>query len=114
MTPVSPRLPVVAAISRVYPLRVVNSPSLNGLLDSTYAHYPYSKTFAEAKDEPLLVTHTSGTTSIPKPIIYTHDFAASFMQAMQLEAPEGFGNLASLGQSRRGFVTFPFFQVGDS
>lgn len=38
-------------------------PDLEDLLDQTKApHYPYEKTFEEAKNDPCVVLHTSGTT----------------------------------------------------
>ena len=86
-------------------------PALFQLLDVHYEHYPYEKTFEAAKNEPLMVVHTSGTTSNPKPIIYTHDFAASYARWIQAEAPNGFQNAVSLVQSNRFFVTLPFFHV---
>src|SRR3954470_12970436 len=53
-------------------------PSLSKLLDEEYEHYPLKKTFESAKSEPLIVVHTSGTTGMPKPLIYTHDWVASW------------------------------------
>jgi acyl-coenzyme A synthetase/AMP-(fatty) acid ligase len=39
-------------------------------------HYPFTKTFEEAKNDPYLVLHTSGSTGFPKPIVETHGYAA--------------------------------------
>lgn len=39
-----------------------------------------SKVFKKSRTKPLVVVQTSGTTSVPKPINYTHDFAASCIQ----------------------------------
>ena len=105
----------MAAILKEDPIQIVYTPGVHELLDSSYAHYPFFKIFAEAKDEPLVVVHTSGTTSAPKPFIYTHDFAASYIQWSQLEAPPGFESQVSLVQSNRLMVTLPFFHVsGDA
>jgi acyl-CoA synthetase (AMP-forming)/AMP-acid ligase II len=68
-------------------------PSLAKLLDEEYEHYPFDKTFESAKSEPLIVVHTSGTTDMPKPLIYTHDWAASWIEQNQLPAPEGHTSL---------------------
>jgi acyl-coenzyme A synthetase/AMP-(fatty) acid ligase len=44
---------------------------LSELLNSTPApEYPFRKTFEEAKDDPFLILHTSGSTGLPKPITY--------------------------------------------
>ena len=93
------------------PIQVLDSPSLDQLLADTYPHFPFEKTFLQARHEPLVVVHTSGTTAVPKPIVYTHDFAASYVQWAQLEPPPGFEMQVSLCQSNRLFVTLPFFHV---
>lgn len=102
---------MVTAILEKHPLKILHSPGLYELLDSSYCHYPFPKSFANARNEPLVVVHTSGTTSVPKPIVYTHDFAASYIQWSQLEAPTGFESQVSLVQSNRLMVTLPFFHV---
>jgi len=111
LTPPAPRSPIVQAIIESHPLQLLNSPTLDELLRGNYAHYPFCKSFAEARHEPLVVVHTSGTTAVPKPIVYTHDFAASYIQWTQLEPPPGFETQVSLCQSNRFFITLPFFHV---
>ena len=111
LAPLEPRSPLVPAISSARPLQVLDSPLLVELLAQDYPHYPYVKTFEEARNEPLLVVHTSGTTAVPKPVVYSHDFVASNIQWGQLEPPKGYESQASLCQSNRFFVTLPFFHV---
>jgi acyl-CoA synthetase (AMP-forming)/AMP-acid ligase II len=65
-------------------------PSLAELLDKEYPHFPFTKTFEEARSEPLVVIHTSGTTGAPKPVIWTHDWAAAFVQRNQARPPTGY------------------------
>ncbi|KAI4277762.1 MAG: hypothetical protein LQ337_001520 [Flavoplaca oasis] len=113
LTPATPRSPAVRDILEVDPLRVLDSPSLAELLENSYHHYPYRKTFAEARNEPFLVVHTSGTTATPKPIVFTHDFVASFIQFSQLAPPPGFESQVALCQSNRFFVALPFFHAGN-
>ncbi|KAL0937767.1 nonribosomal peptide synthetase [Colletotrichum truncatum] len=44
--------------------------SLDDWLDETEVpHIPYTKTFEEAKMDPVVVLHTSGSTGLPKPIV---------------------------------------------
>ena len=73
-------------------LRALEIPSDKDLLLHRHRHYPYNKTFEKARDEPLVVLHTSGTTGLPKPIIWTHDFMAAVHQWFTLAPPEGFYN----------------------
>ncbi|KAL3459645.1 putative NRPS-like enzyme [Aspergillus heterothallicus] len=66
----------VGSILREYEIDVVRIPALEELLDGeAVPPYPYDKQFDEAKDEPLFVLHTSGSTGIPKPLVYSHEFA---------------------------------------
>jgi acyl-coenzyme A synthetase/AMP-(fatty) acid ligase len=71
-------------------------PSLTELLDREYRHFPFMKTFEEARSEPLVVVHTSGTTGAPKPVIWTHDWAAAFVQRNQAAPPYGHASIDSL------------------
>lgn len=113
ITPPGPTLPVVDAILKAHQLRLLRSPGEEELFERTQPHYPFRKTFEEARSEPLVVVHTSGTTSLPKPIIYTHDFAASYIQSGQLVPPAGFESQVQLVQGNRLFVTLPAFHVRD-
>jgi acyl-CoA synthetase (AMP-forming)/AMP-acid ligase II len=48
-------------------------PELDYLLDDSPCEpYPYDKTFDEAKNHPVMVVHTSCSTSLPKPIVWTN------------------------------------------
>ena len=87
------------------------SPSLEDSLANAYPHYPPLKRFEIARHEPLIVVHTSGTNAVPKPIVYSHDFAASYVQLGQLEPPQGFEAQVLLCESNCFFVTLPLFHV---
>ncbi|TVY78113.1 Non-canonical non-ribosomal peptide synthetase FUB8 [Lachnellula suecica] len=108
----SPVPPVVNAIVGAHPLKVVEVPSVQDLLKKIYPHYPYNKTFEEAKDEPLLALHTSGTTGIPKPIVWTHEWAAGFQMWSQMDPPEGFESRDRFYQGNRFFPLLPAFHAG--
>ena len=46
-----------------YPIKTFNIPSLSQLLaEDEVPSYPFTKTFDEAKNDPVLVLHTSGST----------------------------------------------------
>lgn len=40
--------------------------------------YKFNKEYEEAKDDPLMVLHTSGSTGLPKPIVLTHGWISAF------------------------------------
>ncbi|MCJ1251009.1 hypothetical protein MMC30_008240 [Trapelia coarctata] len=108
----SPRPPVVNAIVSAHPLRVLEVPSLQDLLTTAYPHYPYNKTFLEARNEPLVVLHTSGTTGFPKPVIWTHDWAAAYQKLSMPDAPEGYTRREKLFQGNRMISLLPPFHCG--
>lgn len=88
-----PEPPTVKGLAAHIKLQKIIVPSVEELLTTEYEHFPFSKTFEQARDEPLVSLHTSGTTGLPKPVIYTHDWAASYTRAMQMEPPAGFESM---------------------
>ena len=59
-------------------IRAFQVAELNDLLSATGVQpYLYEKTFEEAKHDPIVISHTSGTTGMPKPFIWTHAIAAT-------------------------------------
>ncbi|PHH89621.1 hypothetical protein CDD83_5637 [Cordyceps sp. RAO-2017] len=92
-------------------LPVVHLPSLEELLHGEFEPFPYSKTFEEAKHDPFVVLHTSGSTGNPKPMIYTHEFVTRNVNAFQLPSPPGFLSVADLLVGTR-FISFlPLFHM---
>ncbi|KAI0159794.1 hypothetical protein GGR57DRAFT_437983 [Xylariaceae sp. FL1272] len=94
-------------------------PSFQDMVNSGLAiHYPYNKTFDNARDEPTAVLHSSGSTGLPKPIVMTH---ASFsVLDNEHNLPEVPGRkkrdwtMWSFGGQGEGrlFTVFPFFHLG--
>ncbi|MCJ1245408.1 hypothetical protein MMC30_002612 [Trapelia coarctata] len=105
----SPRPPPVTAILDAHKLRLLEVPTADDLLTEQYPVYPFGKTFVEARLDPLFIVHTSGSTGIPKPIVYTHDAAAANIKMMSLDPPPGFDSQDRMYQGRRVFLTFPPF-----
>ena len=89
----SREMQVVSKLSQDNHRQFYEIPSLATILDEEHPHYPFNKTFERARSEPLVVVHTSGTTGTPKPLVYTHDWAASFIQRNQASPPEGHTSL---------------------
>ncbi|TVY94169.1 Non-canonical non-ribosomal peptide synthetase [Lachnellula willkommii] len=61
------------ALQKLIPsLNTLPLPSLDTMIASPTPHYPYGKTWAEAKDDVVMIVHTSGSTGNPKPIFFTN------------------------------------------
>ena len=96
-------------------------PELDELLkEEKVSDYPYQKTFEEARQEPLVVLHTSGSTGLPKPIVLKHGLMAT-IDAHHLIGPlEGRDAwYTTLTEADRNYVSMPpfhaagiFFTVG--
>lgn len=68
-------------------MTILELPSLKELLDTeTIEPFPFTKSFEEAVHEPFCITHTSGTTGVPKPISWTHGLIGS-LDAVRLLPP---------------------------
>ncbi|EFR04290.1 L-aminoadipate-semialdehyde dehydrogenase [Nannizzia gypsea CBS 118893] len=53
------------------PMKVIEIPETDELLNpEPVKAYPYTKTFEEAASDPFCILHTSGSTGLPKPIIW--------------------------------------------
>lgn len=102
---------MVTAITDVNPLTILEVPGVQDLLHKKYPHYSYDKTFEDAKDDPLVVLHTSGTTGIPKSIIWTHGWAAGMQRWTQIDPPKGFESRDRFYQGNRLFPLLPPFHV---
>lgn len=76
------------------PMRVLNMPELNELLDAQGTkNYTYDPTWEKDSREVFCLLHTSGTTGLPKPISWPHALIGT-MDAVRLLPPtEGDGGL---------------------
>lgn len=76
-------------------MRVLDLPEVEDLLlEEKMQDYPYTKTFDEAKTEPFCVLHTSGTTGLPKPIVWTNGLIATYDAVRLLPPTDGDYGLA--------------------
>ncbi|KAH9896198.1 hypothetical protein F4778DRAFT_745468 [Xylariomycetidae sp. FL2044] len=106
LMPPSFPLPVVKQILAARKMRVLEIPGIqHWTQDGPDTPYPYTKTFKEAKYEPFVVLHTSGSTGLPKPIIQTH--ATWTPQAAYAALPQPVYPAMCAG--KRVYNTFPLF-----
>ena len=89
-------------------------PELDYLLDDSIHNEPYSykKTFEQAKHDPCMVTHTSGSTGMPKPVVWSHWHLAT--TDAQRAVPDLDGRPTVWGKvhdsSKRCYSGLPIFQ----
>ncbi|KAF7911608.1 hypothetical protein EAE99_011071 [Botrytis elliptica] len=77
--------------------------------DDRVTTYPFEKTFAEARYDPLIIMHTSGSTGFPKPVFVKHGAWAA-MDAYQKIPPSNKGPLHSdYLRRKRVFPNLPMF-----
>ncbi|KIW16413.1 hypothetical protein PV08_06465 [Exophiala spinifera] len=107
----NPAPQAVTTIVASHDIEVLEIPSVADLLTQVHPQYAYKKSFDEARKDPLVVLHTSGTTGLPKPIIWTHEFADSWLHWVSLDAPAAFNNQHSLWSPGRLFFLFPPFHA---
>ncbi|KAJ5109091.1 NRPS-like enzyme [Penicillium angulare] len=109
-----PHPPFTAAILEALEeqsVKTLDMPSVNTLLTTDYPDFPYSKTYPEAINDRLAVVHTSGSTGIPKPIIWTHESAVRHINMQLLEPPEKHESQDAKNFGKRVFVTLPPFHA---
>ncbi|KAI0482602.1 acetyl-CoA synthetase-like protein [Xylariaceae sp. FL0804] len=109
--------PLVKGIQELEPnIQAKAMPSFAEMMKSTPDHYPYEKTFEEARDEPVVVLHSSGSTGPPKPITMTHGSLAVLDNEKNLRDLPGRRKrdwtLWSFEGEARLYTIFPFFHLG--
>ncbi|KAI1419683.1 hypothetical protein F5Y12DRAFT_776597 [Xylaria sp. FL1777] len=113
LTPPNFPLPVVRKVLDARPMRHVEVPNFHAWLDDSHDHdaewkpYPYTKTFSEAKAEPFVVLHTSGSTGLPKPILQTHRTVSAVLAFSNIEEKQT--TFPTLLKGERVYTTFPLF-----
>ena len=104
----------MTAIASHQDFYIVEVPTVSFLLDTKHDYFTFDKSWLEAQSEPLFVVHTSGSTGMPKPLVYTHATAAANINMMSLDPPSGYKSQDQVYQGKRVFVAFPPFHVGSS
>lgn len=107
----TPSLPPVTAILDALTLDLLEVPSVDNLIGKVYPHFEYSKSYPEHKNDRLVVIHTSGSTGIPKPVVWTLETANRHMRLVDLEAPAGYEAQHSWTRGKRQFMVLPPFHA---
>ncbi|CCF42652.1 ochratoxin A non-ribosomal peptide synthetase, partial [Colletotrichum higginsianum] len=82
------------------------------LADDEVPHFPYDKTFDEAKHDPVVVLHTSGSTGLPKPIVARAGMLAVADAFHDLDDFMGSENcVKSIMHGSRLFLPMPLFHA---
>ena len=88
-------------------------PELSELLDDAPAPvYPYTKTFEEARKDPCLVLHTTGSTGLPKPITWKLEILSTYEAWRLIPSVDGYIPTTEVYQeSRRAYNCMPLFHT---
>jgi acyl-coenzyme A synthetase/AMP-(fatty) acid ligase len=82
-----PLLPLISEARKQYPMDVLELPGVDELLDAASVDpFDFTKKFEDVVDQPFCILHTSGTTGVPKPIIWSHGLIGT-MDAVRLLPP---------------------------
>lgn len=94
-------------------MKTLTVPNLDELLrPGLVPTYKYERCFEKEKDVPVLILHTSGTTSAPKPIILTHGHLATFDAQWPIDPLDGRSTfLSRMAECKQFFVAMPFFHM---
>ncbi|KAK3308608.1 uncharacterized protein B0T15DRAFT_391903 [Chaetomium strumarium] len=109
LTPDPVPAPAEPVLEAVVELRRLAIPPADELLSRKYPHYGYSKPFEEARWDPLFIIHTSGSTGMPKPLIWTQESGVRQHNGSALAPPEGVPSLYGLYLGKRVMNTLPPF-----
>ncbi len=88
-------------------------PQLEELLDeSPVETYPYTKTFGDARMDPCLVLHTTGSTGLPKPITWKVGILSTYEAWRTIPPVAGYVPTTEIyQQSKRAYTSMPLFHT---
>ncbi|KAI0389196.1 hypothetical protein F5Y17DRAFT_141260 [Xylariaceae sp. FL0594] len=108
--------PIVKQIQDIMPsLQITTIPSFDEMLSSSPEHYPFNKDFDAARNEPVVVLHSSGSTGLPKPITMTHGSFAVLDNEHNIPDVPGRRrrdwSMWTFDGEARVYTVFPFFHL---
>ncbi|KAI0451243.1 acetyl-CoA synthetase-like protein [Xylaria acuta] len=95
------------------PMRTLTVPTLNELLDASPVEaYPYRKDSEDTWHDPCLVLHTTGSTGLPKPIVWKNGMLTTY-EAWRLVPPvDGYVPTTEVyQQATRAYTSMPLFHT---
>ncbi|TAQ86889.1 hypothetical protein B7494_g4804 [Chlorociboria aeruginascens] len=103
-------------VEHIYSQRVMQTaivPDLEELLDETpVPMYPYNKTFEEARKDPCLVLHTTGSTGLPKPITWKLEILSTYEAWRTVPTVDEHVSTTEVYQeARRAYNSMPLFHT---
>ncbi|KAI0100582.1 hypothetical protein GGR51DRAFT_352559 [Nemania sp. FL0031] len=104
-------LPVIKDILAARPMRTLEIPGLQHWLEdgTDVPLFPYTKTFTQARSDPFVLLHTSGSTGLPKPITLTHGTIAPMDAFTALPLLGHQPTFPALCAGTRVYLGVPFF-----
>ncbi|KAI0099721.1 putative NRPS-like enzyme [Nemania sp. FL0031] len=104
--PVPP--PALTILEAVKPQKLT-LPSVDELLGRIHQHYTCHKTYEKNAQEPIWAIHTSGSTGLPKPIVWTSEAVTRHQNCGDNTPPEGVPSLDYFIRGKRVLSTLPPF-----
>lgn len=88
-------------------------PELEELIDRIQVPvYRYTKSFAEARKDPCLVLHTTGSTGLPKPIVWKNEILSTYEAWRLIPSVDGYVPVTEAYQeSKRAYNSMPLFHT---
>ncbi|KAK7737321.1 putative NRPS-like protein biosynthetic cluster [Cytospora paraplurivora] len=89
-------------------------PELAELLDDSIQVpiYPYTKTFEQAKMDPCLVLHTTGSTGLPKPIVWKNGVLSTYEAWRTIPHTDGYVPTTEIySRATRAYTSMPLFHT---
>lgn len=94
-------------------MKTATVPKLEELLENTPAPmYPYTKNFEQARNDPCLVLHTTGSTGLPKPITWRLGILSTYEAWRSIPIVDGYIPTTEVYQeSKRAYNCMPLFHT---
>ncbi|KAK0610018.1 hypothetical protein B0T17DRAFT_585387 [Bombardia bombarda] len=99
----------LAIMEAVKPPRQLVIPSVDELLSKSFPHYIYAKTFEKARLDPFMIIHTSGSTGLPRPLVWTQEAGVRHQISSSRDPPDGSLSVDRVYLGKRIMVTLPHF-----